>query len=37
MGRGVRCVETVFLASVHEQEQVIVLEMDYRKLIMVKN
>jgi len=27
----------LFLAGVHEQEQGIVLEMDYRKLIMVKN
>jgi hypothetical protein len=30
-------VETVFLAGVHEKEQGIVLEMDYRKLIMAKN
>jgi hypothetical protein len=30
-------VETAFLAGVHEQEQGIVLEMDYRKLFMVKN
>jgi hypothetical protein len=29
--------ETVFLAGVHEQEQGVVLEMNYRKLIMAKN